>query len=461
MNDSTAWLQATPDIDAARLRDLAEALAERGIESAGPRHGGPGVVVFGAPGTAVQDLLHDSGAGRRRVAAACVAAQPLAADAHWRLLRAGAADVVEAGDVDTLAAALAPRLQRWCRIDAVLRSPLVARHLVGDSPAWRRALGEVVEAALFSQAHVLLLGESGTGKELAARLVHTLDEREPRRDLVLLDCSTLTGELAASEFFGHERGAYTGAHAARDGAFARADGGTLFLDEVGELPLALQPQLLRVVQEQVYKRVGGSRWEAARFRLVSATQRDLAAEVAGGQFRHDLYHRLAGCVVQLPPLHDRREDIVPLAEHFLAEVLPAGTPCTLPPALRDALLARDWPGNVRELRQLAQRIAARHAGCGPLSCGDLPPDAWPASARRAEDWRDDALLQAVRRALAQGAGLREISQQAAELAIRAALADEGGNLQRAARRLQVTDRALQMRRAVAAQPITTISPVVR
>ncbi len=442
-----AWIQATSDVDAGRVRELAAALARHGVALAAAPRPGPGVLLCAGTGGALNDLLHDSGAGRRRVAVACLgAADPAEA---WRLLHAGAADVLCAADASALAEALAPRLRRWCRIEAVLQSALVRRHLVGGSAAWRRALAELVEGALFSQAHVLLLGESGTGKELAARLVHTLDMRADKSELVLLDCSTVGGELAASEFFGHERGAFTGAHTARDGAFARADGGTLFLDEVGELPLALQPQLLRAVQEQAYKRVGGSRWERARFRLVSATQRDLAAEVAGGQFRHDLYHRLAGCVVQLPPLRERREDIVPLAEHFLAEALPADTPSTLPPALRDALLARDWPGNVRELRQLVQRIAARHAGGGPLSCGDLPPDAWPAPARRGDDGPCDALLQGVRRALARGAGLREISQQAAELAIRAALEEEGGNLQRAARRLQVTDRALQLRRAQA------------
>src|SRR5678816_4688946 len=139
----------------------------------------------------------------------------------------------------------------------------------------------------------LIAGESGTGKELVARLIHALDRREPKGPFVVLDCTTVSPELAGSEFFGHERGAFTTAVTAREGAFAMADGGTLFLDEVGELPLALQAELLRVIQERVYKRVGSNTWKQADFRLVCATNRDLAAEEAKGNFRLDLFHRIA------------------------------------------------------------------------------------------------------------------------------------------------------------------------
>src|SRR5437763_9151048 len=136
-----------------------------------------------------------------------------------------------------------------------------------------------MEAAFFTDAPVLSTGETGTGKELIARLVHSLDARSKKRDLVVVDCTTIVPTLSGSEFFGHERGAFTGAVSTREGAFALADGGTLFLDEVGELPLTLQPRLLRVLQEHTYKRVGGNLWQEAKFRLVCATNRNLETEI--------------------------------------------------------------------------------------------------------------------------------------------------------------------------------------
>ena len=179
---------------------------------------------------------------------------------------------------------------------------------------------ELVEVGAFTNASVLIEGESGTGKELLAQLVHDLDLRRQKGDFVILDCAAITPELSGSEFFGHERGAFTGAVNARDGAFALANGGTLFLDEVGELPLTLQAQLLRVVQEHQFKRVGSNTWQRTEFRLVCATNRDLLAGVAEGRFRGDLYHRIAGWVCHVPPLRDRPEDILPLTTHFLSQL---------------------------------------------------------------------------------------------------------------------------------------------
>src|SRR5262249_51814424 len=152
--------------------------------------------------------------------------------------------------------------------------------LIGDSPAWRRLVRRIVEVARFTDAAVLITGETGTGKELVARLVHALDPRTTKRKLVLLDCTTIVPPLSGGAFFGHERGASTGATPTRDGAFALADGGTLFLDEVGELPLALQAELLRVVQEGTYKRVGSNEWRETQFRLVCATNRELLEHAA-------------------------------------------------------------------------------------------------------------------------------------------------------------------------------------
>src|SRR4029077_5747912 len=146
---------------------------------------------------------------------------------------------------------------------------------------------------------------------IVARLIHLLDARPNKRDLVVLDCSTVVPELSGSEFFGHERGAFTGALTERHGAFALANGGTLFLDEIGELPLPLQAQLLRVVQEHSYKRIGGNKWHRTDFRLVCATNRDLLGLVCGGEFRADLYYRIASFVCKLPALRERAEDIIP------------------------------------------------------------------------------------------------------------------------------------------------------
>jgi transcriptional regulator with GAF, ATPase, and Fis domain len=201
------------------------------------------------------------------------------------------------------------------------------------------------------------------------------------------------------------------------------------------------------VQERTYKRVGSNSWQRTDFRLICATNRDLLREVESGRFRHDLYYRIASWVVHLPPLRERLEDILPLARHFLRELLPADTPVDLDHAVCEYLLKRSYPGNVRDLKQLIYRIGCRHVGPGPITAGDIPEDERPSLVQDGgDDWHDPSLEQAVRRALALGMGLREISRAATDIAVRIAVSDEKGNLQRAARRLQVTDRALQMRR---------------
>jgi transcriptional regulator with GAF, ATPase, and Fis domain len=295
---------------------------------------------------------------------------------------------------------------------------------------------------------VLVLGETGTGKELVARLIHTLDARPRRRDLVVQDCAAIVPQLAGSEFFGHERGAFTDAVAARDGCFALADGGTLFLDEISELPLPLQAELLRAVQERTYKRVGGNTWQASRFRLLCASNRDLLEEVERNAFRRDLYYRVAGAVVHLPPLRDRTGDIIPLAKAFLAQLHPGRPPTEieLDEPVLEYLLTRPYAGNVRDLRQLVHRIDARHVGAGPITAGDIPPEERPTAGAEPPDWRDAAFEAAIRRAVALGVPLRDIGHGATEVAIDVALGLEG-SVQRAARQLKVTDRALQLRRA--------------
>src|SRR6478735_8899545 len=233
----------------------------------------------------------------------------------------GVEDVISWTGEETVGIVLA-RLERWREVDRLLSSRLVAPLVQGRSSAMRRLLVDLVEQAAYGSGPILLVGETGTGKELAARLVHAV--AEDSSSLVVVDCTTIVASLSGSELFGHEKGAFTGADRARAGAFAAADGGTLFLDEIGELPLALQGELLRVLQEGTFKRVGGDTWSRTRFRLVSATNRDLESEQRAGRFRSDLYHRIASGVVHLPPLRERTEDLEALFEHFRRGGRPPG-----------------------------------------------------------------------------------------------------------------------------------------
>ena len=365
----------------------------------------------------------------------------------WQLLQCGASDVFAWDHSQNPAAEIAARFERWTFVDGTVDSPLVRENLVGRSPVWISVLRQVVEMAAFTDTSVLITGESGTGKELVSRLIHTLDSRDDKRDLVVLDCTTIVPELSGSEFFGHERGAFTGAVSARDGAFALADGGTLFLDEVGELPPGLQAELLRVVQEHSYKRVGSNLWQRTIFRLVCATNRDLQQEESQGRFRRDFYFRIAGCTCRLPPLRERPEDILPLAYYFLRQLRPRLEPIEFDDAVRDYLVRRAYTGNIRELKQLISRINYHHVGPGPITAGDLPAEERPEAEPGPRSWCDGSFDAAVRRAVTMGVSLKEISQAAAEAAVRFATEDENGNLRRAAQRLGITDRALQMRRA--------------
>jgi DNA-binding NtrC family response regulator len=204
---------------------------------------------------------------------------------------------------------------------------------------------------------VLIQGESGTGKELVARALHKLSRRSDAA-FVAVNCAAIPEGLIEAEFFGAERGAYTGAQAARAGWFEQADGGTLFLDEIGELPLNLQPKLLRALQEGRITRVGGAREQAVDVRVLAATNRDLKREVAEGRFREDLYWRLNVVGLDLPGLRERREDIPMLVEHFAARAarqhrLP---PSAIPRSLLRSLMERPWPGNVRELGNAVERL---------------------------------------------------------------------------------------------------------
>ncbi|WP_054018833.1 sigma-54 interaction domain-containing protein [Piscinibacter sakaiensis] len=242
--------------------------------------------------------------------------------------------------------------------------------LLGRSPAFVEALAAVQRVA-GSSLPVLLLGESGTGKELFARAVHEASDRADG-PFVVVDCSGLTETLFESELFGHEKGAFTGALGRKTGLVETAHGGTLFLDEMGDVPLAMQVKLLRLIESGTYRRVGGVETRKADFRLVAATHQPLEQRVAEGRFRQDLYYRIAAFPIVLPPLRARREDIALLAEGFLRRGRGFQERWELAPDALARLQAHAWPGNVRELRNVLER-ARLFADDGVIRAEHLPP----------------------------------------------------------------------------------------
>jgi transcriptional regulator with GAF, ATPase, and Fis domain len=386
--------------------------------------------------------------GLRRVLVLLDTTEFIPTNELWRLFAAGASDVIQTLEVANPISVIEGRLMRWREVDKILEQPLVRKNLVGRSRTWILFLRQIVELARFTDSSALIIGDNGTGKELAARLIHSLDQRQEKSDLIVLDCTTIAPELAGSEFFGHEKGAFTHAIAAREGAFQLADQGTLFLDEVGELPLSLQAELLRVVQERAFKPVGGNRWREVDFRLICATNRDLETEQQEHRFRTDFYHRIATWVCRMPGLDERREDIPLLAQHFLNEHFSEDKAPELSPAVIDYLKSRHYPGNVRELRQRVLRMACRHVGSGPITLGDVPESDRNLEADlRSQQASAPDIEPAIRALLAEGLDLKSLRNQVADIARRIVIEDSRGNLQQAAGRLGVTDRSLQQFRA--------------
>ena len=442
------WLVSLSN--AMAVAEAAAIFQEDGFDACSAPGTGCGLVLAAARSDALLDLVASVRCTGARV---LVALADGATDIDpWELLAAGAGDVVSVENVESIR----ERLARWEEVDRLLESADVLEIACGSAPAWRAALREVVEIARFTCSSMLITGETGTGKEVVARLAHRLDPHAGGRELELVDCTTVVPSLSGSEFFGHTKGAFTGATTARVGAFSRADGGSLFLDEVGELPLPMQAELLRVVQEGTFKPVGGDAWRTTSFRLLAATNRDLVAEAAEGRFRTDLYFRLAGAMVHLPPLRERPDDIVPLFRRFFAEARGQDSEPHLVPTVAQLLLARSYPGNVRDLRQLAVRAATRHVGDGPVTPGDIPPadrpatgtDSLPATREPADaaPAADAVVEAAVRELLGRGLGLKELKAAVADTATRIALEEAGGPTA-AARLLGVSRRAVDYRKA--------------
>ena len=241
-------------------------------------------------------------------------------------------------------------------------NPRRFEQIIGNSPALESVL-EQVEQVAPTDSTVLIQGETGTGKELISRAIHNLSMR-CGRPFIKLNCAAIPFDLLESELFGHEKGAFTGAIAQKIGRFESANKGTLFLDEVGDIPLALQPKLLRVLQEQEFERLGGTRTHQVDVRLVAATHRNLADMVKRNEFRSDLYYRLNVFPIPLPPLRERREDIPALVEHYV-EIYARRMGRQIehiPPETMSALTSYQWPGNIRELQNFIERSVILTSG---------------------------------------------------------------------------------------------------
>ena len=267
---------------------------------------------------------------------------------------------------------------------------------MGQSAATGQVVNQI-DLVAPTDASVLILGETGTGKELVAHEIHRRSRRQDK-PLVRVNCASVPKDLYESEFFGHAKGAFTGAIKDRAGRFETAEGGTLFLDEIAEVPLELQSKLLRVLQEKRYERVGEDRTRRADVRIIAATNRDLKKEVEAGRFREDLYYRLNVFPIQIAPLRERKEDIPLLAQHFVQRSVKE-LRCSKPRLTRAGVLrlqSYDWPGNVRELQNVIERAVILARG-GVLEF-DLPirdtPPATRLQARRAEQQEPEFLTEA-------------------------------------------------------------------
>ncbi len=275
--------------------------------------------------------------------------------------------------------------------------------MVARSPEMQQVL-ELARRVAHVDSTVLITGESGVGKERVARFIHDESSRAAR-PFVAINCAAVTETLLESELFGHARGAFTGATTDRAGLFEAANGGTLFLDEIGEVPPAMQVKLLRVLQEREVRRVGENKSRAIDVRVLAATNRDLLAAVDSGQFRKDLYYRLRVVELRIPPLRERREDILPLARQFLAQAIEHARRkmCGISPKAADQLVRHDWPGNVRELENAIERAVALSVGT-QITPEDLPEEVRvalpavyaPGRVRTLEEVERDYILAALR-----------------------------------------------------------------
>jgi len=325
------------------------------------------------------------------------------------------------------------------------RAPANARlrfgSVVGTSREIRR-LFPLFERLASVTIPVLVEGETGTGKEVLARSLH---DEGGRRDgpFIVFDCTAISPSLIESELFGHEKGAFTGATAQRKGVFEQAHGGTLFIDELGDMPLELQPKLLRALEQSEVRRVGGAHWIRCDVRIVAATRRDLDELVAAGRFRDDLYHRLAVARVMLPPLRERRGDIGPLVDHFCERL--GVDPSIIPRSVLAEWTSRPWPGNLRELRNaVAREVALGELGNIGAGLDAAEPTQGDAQVTRPTGDDIEAILALT---LPYPEARQRVLERFSERFVERTLAANGGNVQRAAEAAGIALRYFQLLRA--------------
>jgi len=359
-----------------------------------------------------------------------------------------AVEAIKSGAIDYVAKPFAPEellhavarcaeRHRLLRENAALRSrtgeTVTLDQIVGESPVMRE-LRKLIQTVAQTEARVLILGESGTGKELVAGALHHLSRR-CEANYTRINCAAIPETLLESELFGHEKGSFTGAIKQKSGRVEEADGGTIFLDEIADMSKPLQAKLLRFLEDGTFTRVGGTQELRVNVRLIAATNRDIAQAIAGGQFREDLFHRLNVVQIQLPPLRDRGDDVLLLAEHFLKMFRTSMTKDVdgVAPAARQKMLLHRWPGNVRELRNAIERALILETGheIQPSSLPDFQIEARLARSSPAQPVPDESLDDALTRTE------REL--------IAGALEQSDFNLTRAAERLKLTRHSLRYR----------------
>ncbi|NTU60237.1 MAG: sigma-54-dependent Fis family transcriptional regulator [Deltaproteobacteria bacterium] len=355
-------------------------------------------------------------------------------------LKLGAYDYIKKpfkADAIKLIVRLALETQRLRRRVRVLRERELGagQVVVAESPAMAEVLARARDAAAHPDTTVFLTGESGTGKEVVARLVHNLSERG-QGPFLEINCASIPGPLLESELFGHEPGAFTDAKRAKEGLLEAARGGTVLLDEVGDMDLGLQAKVLRFLETRRIRRLGGVRETAVDVRVIAATNRDLKEGIARRSFREDLYYRLNVYPIRLPPLRERREDVLPLTLHFLDHFAQRfrRTAPEFSPEAREKLLAYPWPGNVREVRNLMERLAITSRGA-TISADELPEEIRGASSVERPCWTLPA----------DGVDLEALEVDLARSLVTQALERTGGNVTQASRLLRLPRGTLRHR----------------
>jgi transcriptional regulator with PAS, ATPase and Fis domain len=469
-SDAFRWVTLV-DPDAGRTRNIRSLLARSGLrerpvsqaEGAGPHAAECALALVAV--RLVDGSPHDSSLkaiARLRGGGAIVIAYgdgvhswPIGV--RCRVLLAGAKRLFDAATQafeDLLSASLAAEADTLRRKDTETRDlrALACRYgILGDSGAMIEVVRQLVRFSALSSLPVLITGESGTGKELVASAIGALDAKRRDHPFISVNCAAIAASLAESELFGNVKGAFTGAVAPRKGYFFAAHTGTLFLDEIGELDLDLQAKLLRVLEEKAIWQVGADRPTPVDVRIIAATNRDLAELIKARRFREDLFFRLNILTIRIPPLRERREDLRPLAEYFLANAALAEetAPPRLDDELIDALSLLPLHGNARELRNLVVLAAARRVGTGAIGLADLPPDLWrelsraePMGAEPEPNGETEAADFPLAMARRHGWKLEKCLADCEQQIVEAAMREARYNQSRAARLLGLTPRSI-------------------